>query len=62
MTGETETYRSPYAPYPGSSTPAPEVDPKEGKGDLWTFFWLSLLSTLVIAVTGIATWWFVHHG
>ena len=53
-------YSHPYTPYPGSSTPAPEMTPAEGKADLWGFFWLALLNTAIIAVAGIATWWFVH--
>ncbi len=53
-------YRTPYTPYPGSSTPAASVDPKEGRAELWGFFWLALLNTLIIAVVGVVTWWFVH--
>jgi hypothetical protein len=51
---------NPYTPYPGSSTPPASVDSREGKSELWGFFWLSLLNTLIIAVAGIATWWIVH--
>ena len=54
------TYRTPYTPYPGSSTPPPEVGPTEGRAELWGFFWLSLLNTAIIAVAGITTWWYVH--
>ncbi len=61
MSAPSETYRSPYTPYPGSSTPPPSVQPTEGKGEMWTFFWLTLVNTVVIAVAGIATWWLVTH-
>ncbi len=54
------TYRTPYTPTPGSSTPSPEVTPAEGRRELWGFFWLALLNTLIIAVAGIITWWYVH--
>lgn len=54
------TYRNPYTPYPGSSTPSASVSPEEGKHELWGFFWLTLLNTLVIAVAGIVTWSIVH--
>ena len=54
------TFSSPYARTPGSSTPGPEMGPAEGTADLWGFFWLALLNTAIIAVSGIATWWFVH--
>lgn len=50
------SYRTPYTPTPGSSTPGPEVGPAEGKSELWGFFWLSLINTVVIAVAGIVTW------
>jgi len=55
-----ESYRTPYTRYPGGSLPPAETTPLEGKQDLWTFFWLALLNTTIIAVAGIATWWFVH--
>jgi hypothetical protein len=60
VTAETEAYRNPYTPYPGSSTPSADVGPAEGKSELWSFFWLALLNTLIIAVSGIVAWWFVH--
>lgn len=50
------SFRTPYTPTPGSSTPGPEVGPTEGKSELWGFFWLSLINTVVIAVAGIVTW------
>jgi hypothetical protein len=55
-----EAYSTPYTPSPGSSTPGPEVSPMEGTADLWGFFWLALLNTGIIAVSGIVAWWFVH--
>jgi hypothetical protein len=60
MSAETGPYETPYTPYPGSSTPAAHVGPKEGKSELWSFFWLALLNTLIISVAGIATWWYVQ--
>jgi hypothetical protein len=55
-----EPYRTPYTPYPGGSMPPAETTPEEGKRDLWTFFWLALLNTIIIAAAGILTWWLVH--
>jgi hypothetical protein len=53
-------YRTPYTPYPGGSMPPAQTTPEEGKSDLWTFFWLALLNTIIIAAAGILTWWLVH--
>jgi hypothetical protein len=55
-----DPYRNPYTPYPGGSTPSGHVGPGEGKRELWGFFWLTLLNTLIIAVTGIVAWTLVH--
>jgi len=55
-----EGYRNPYTPTPGGSTPPDGTTPEEGKRDLWSFFWLALLNTLIIAVAGVVAWWFVH--
>lgn len=51
-------FESPFTPYPGGG---PEVDttPEEGTKELWLFFWLAILNTVIIAAAGIATWWFV---
>ncbi len=60
MADTATPFQTPYTPTPGSSTPGPEVTPTEGVRDLWTFFWLALLNTAIIAVVGISVWWFVH--
>lgn len=60
MAGDAETYRFPYTPTPGGSTPPPEETPKQGIGELWAFFWLALLNTAIIVVAGVATWYFVR--
>lgn len=36
--------------------PGPEVTPAEGKRELWSFFWLTLVNTAIIAIAGIAAW------
>lgn len=56
----TETVENPYAYSPGSSTPGADVSAKEGVGELWAFFWLSIANTVIIAVAGIVTWWLIH--
>ena len=61
MATEGDAYRYPFTPYAGSSTPSSDVPPSEGKRDLWTFFWLSIANTGIIAVTGIVTWWLVNQ-
>jgi hypothetical protein len=60
MPEDPNSYRNPYTPYAGSSTPSANVGPEEGKHELWSFFWLALLNTLIIAIAGIVTWWIVH--
>jgi hypothetical protein len=60
MSEAADGFRTPYTPTPGSSTPGPEVSPKEGVADLWAFFWLALLNTAIIAVAGVAAWFVVH--
>lgn len=61
MRPESDPYRYPYTPYAGSSTPPAATPPEEGKGELWSFFWLALVNTLIIAVAGIVAWWIVGH-
>ncbi len=53
-------FQTPYTPTPGSSTPSPDVSPKEGVRELWGFFWLSLANTVIITVAGLVAWWLVH--
>lgn len=60
MSEDARGFRTPYTPSPGSSTPSPGVTPQEGTKDLWGFFWLSVANTAIIAVAGLAAWWFVH--
>jgi len=55
-----EAYRHPYTPYPGSSTPEATVGPHEGKQELWAFFWLAVLNTVIIGVAMVGVWWMVH--
>jgi hypothetical protein len=62
MSATPATFRSPYTPTPGSSTPGPHVSPEEGKSELWGFFWLSILNTTIIAVTGVVFWLFFRTG
>jgi hypothetical protein len=52
---------NPYATTPGSSTPGRGISPGEGRGDLWSFFWLSLASTAILTVVALAAWVLVHH-
>jgi hypothetical protein len=59
MGGPAE-YRYPYATTPGASTAGPSTTPEEGTRGLWEFFWLSVLSTAIIAVAGVTTWVLVH--
>ena len=61
MSSSDATFRTPYTPTAGGSTPPPELKPSEGIADFWAFFWLSLLNTAIIGVAGIATWVLVHH-
>jgi hypothetical protein len=60
MNGTDGAFRTPYTPSPGSSTPAPHVSPEEGRADLWTFFWLALANTGIIAAAGIVAWIYVR--
>ena len=45
---------------PGTSTQEPHITPEEGIKDLWAFFWLAILNSLIIVVAGVATWYYVH--
>ena len=51
---------NPYATTPGSSTPGRDVTPEEGKTELWTFFWLSIANTIIIAGAGLIAWFLVR--
>lgn len=55
------TFRWPYAPSPGSSTPPSDVTPSEGNRELWAFFWLGLVNTAIIGGSGVAAWLLIHH-
>ena len=61
VSSEGAAFHSPYAVTPGSSTPSPEVGRKEGVSELWTFFWLAIVNTVIIGVAGVVTWLLVHH-
>jgi hypothetical protein len=61
MAEQEAPFQTPYTPYPGGSQPAARVGPQEGKSELWGFFWLSILNTVIIATAGIVTWVYVHH-
>jgi hypothetical protein len=60
MSETPSTWRTPYTPTPGSSTPGPEVSPQEGKAELLGFFWLSIINTAIIVAVGMAVWFYVH--
>jgi hypothetical protein len=54
------TYRNPYHDSPGSSTSPPHTSPEEGVRELWTFFWVTVISVVIIATFGIGAWLYVH--
>jgi hypothetical protein len=60
MSEASSTWKTPYTPTPGSSTPGPEVTPEEGIAEVSGFFWLSLISTGIIVVVGMSAWFYVH--
>jgi hypothetical protein len=60
MSETPSTWKTPYTPTPGSSTPGPEVTPSEGISELMGFFWLSLANTAIIVVVGMAVWFYIH--
>jgi len=57
----SEPVENPYATTPGSSTPGRGVSREEGVADLWSFFWLSIIGTVVIVGVGMAAFLVVHH-
>jgi hypothetical protein len=60
MTPEEKPFAWPYTPTPGGATPPATTDPEEGVHEVRSFFLLSLLSTVIIAATGIAIWFLLH--
>ncbi|MCI4334316.1 MAG: hypothetical protein L3K04_01585 [Thermoplasmata archaeon] len=54
-------FQTPYARSPGGSLPDPSTPPAEGRRELWSFFWLSLLNTAIIGTAGVAVWLLIHH-
>jgi hypothetical protein len=60
MSSGPEEYHFPYTATPGTSTQEPHITPEEGIKDLWAFFWLAILNSLIIVVAGVATWYYVH--
>jgi hypothetical protein len=61
MSETGDAWKSPFDRTPGSSTPSPSVGPKEGIGDLWTFFLLAFVNTAIITTVGLVVWWIVNH-
>jgi cytochrome b subunit of formate dehydrogenase len=57
---DDEKFVWPYTPTPGGSTPPVGTPPAEGEHEVQAFFWLALLSTVIIAATGIAVWLLLH--
>jgi hypothetical protein len=53
-------FQWPYDRVPGGPTPPPELSREEGHSELWGYAILSLLSGLIISVSGIAVWLYVH--
>jgi hypothetical protein len=60
VTGTAESYRNPYNESPGSSMPPAGTGPEEGIRELWTFFWVAVVSIVIIATFGIGAWLYVH--
>jgi hypothetical protein len=48
-------FKSPFTAYPGGG-PSVATGPEEGTKELWLFFWLAILNTVIIAAAGIGTW------
>jgi hypothetical protein len=61
MSAGDASFRTPYSPTPGSSTPSPDVTPSQGISDFWAFFWLAIANTAIIAIAGVVTWLLVHR-
>ncbi len=61
MDAADEAYRSPYTPTPGGSVPGPEGTAAEGRAELWTFFWVTVASVVIIAAFGIGAWLYWHY-
>ena len=36
------------------------MTPAEGRAELWVFFWAAVASVVIIAVGGLAAWFYVH--
>ncbi|MFZ0890971.1 MAG: hypothetical protein WB778_01665 [Thermoplasmata archaeon] len=60
MAAAVTSYRSPYTPYPGGSTPSASVTPEEGVRDVRTFAILALVNNVIIGVVGAAAWLLWH--
>jgi cytochrome b subunit of formate dehydrogenase len=57
---DDEKFVWPYTPTPGGATPHAGTSPNIGEHEVRAFFWLSLLSTAIIAATGITVWLLLH--
>ncbi len=60
MSASVESYRSPYTPYPGGSTPSAHVSAEEGRRDVRFFALIALLNNVIIGVVGAAAWFIWH--
>jgi hypothetical protein len=60
VTEPAAPYQNPYHESPGSSTPPPGTTPEEGIHEMWTFFWVAVISVVIIATFGIGAWLYVH--
>jgi hypothetical protein len=57
---EEAPFTWPYTPTPGGSTPPAETGRGEGQFEIRAFFWLAILSTVVIAAVGVGIWFLLH--
>lgn len=55
-----ESFRWPYTPGPGGSTPPATTNREEGRSEVRAFFWLAILNTVIIAAVGITIWFLMH--